>query len=65
MIVTSDNPRSPLCSHISATLNGLISIRAYGCQNDITKDFHRTGPEVSQSGQHTGPDSCPCPALQR
>uniref|UniRef100_A0A915I5G3 Uncharacterized protein n=1 Tax=Romanomermis culicivorax TaxID=13658 RepID=A0A915I5G3_ROMCU len=29
--------RSPLYSHISATLNGLISIRAYSCQNDIVR----------------------------
>lgn len=33
--------KSPIYSHVSATLNGLTSIRSYGAQQYVVQDFHR------------------------
>lgn len=33
--------KSPVYSHVSATLNGLTSIRSFGAQEYVVQDFHR------------------------
>lgn len=41
--------RSPLYTHLSATLSGISTIRAFGLQDKVTSDFHECNDHQAES----------------